>query len=126
MENDRKWIYLSYFVIIALVAWVLHKAIFLGLGIARLPNPKLLQVAPASAVVGVAIAAFAGLFYFSRPHVNTFSLEVLQELKKVTWPPRDTAYKSTIVVVVLVMIVSVILGVYDWVMNYIVGLLLQA
>ncbi len=124
MENDRKWVYLSYATIIALVAWVLHKAIFMGLGIARLPNPKLLQVAPASAVAGVVVASLIGFIFFSRPNVNTFALEVLQELKKVTWPPRKTAYTSTIVVVVLVMIVSVILGIFDWVMNYVVGLLL--
>lgn len=126
MENDRKWIYLSYFVIIALVAWVLHKAIFLGLGLAQLPNPKFLQVAPASAVAGVLIAGLAGLFYFSKPHVNSFALEVLQELKKVTWPDRSMAYKSTIVVVILVMIVSVVLGFFDWVTNWVVGFLLQA
>lgn len=126
MENDRKWIYLSYVIIIALVAWVLHKAGVLALGIAQIPNPKVLQVIPATALVGIAISGFAGLFYFSRPHVNSFALEVLQELKKVTWPPKAMAYKSTLVVVVLVVIASVILGVFDWVTNWVVGFLLQA
>jgi preprotein translocase SecE subunit len=126
LENDRKWIYLSYVVICALVAWVLDKAIVLVLGIAKLPNPKVLQVMPASAVAGILISAIAGFIYFTRPHVSVFSLEVLQELKKVTWPPRKTAYMSTIVVVVVVMIVSIILGVFDWITNWVVGFLLQA
>lgn len=126
MENDRKWIYLSYAVIIALVAWVLHKAIFLGLTIARLPNPKLLQVAPASAVAAVVIASIAGLVYFRKPHVELFSLEVLQELKKVTWPLRDTATKATMVVVVVVGFVAAVLLGMDSIINWVIGLLLQA
>jgi len=125
LENDRKWIYLSYVVLIGLVAVVLHKAIFLGLSVAKLPNPKLLQVMPASAVAGIVISTVAGLIYFSRPHVGTFALEVLQELKKVTWPEKKMAYMSTIVVVVVVLIASVILGFFDWVTNWVVGFLLQ-
>lgn len=126
MENDRKWIYLSYAIIIALVAWVLHKAIFLGLTIARLPNPKLLQVAPASAVAAIVIASIAGLIYFKKPHVELFSLEVLQELKKVTWPLRDTATKATMVVVVVVGFVAAVLLGMDSIINWVIGLLLQA
>ena len=126
MENDRKWIYLSYVVIIGLVAWVLHKAGVLALSVARMPNPKVMQVMPASALAGIVIASVAGMIYFSRPHVNTFALEVLQELKKVTWPERKMAYMSTIVVVVVVMIASVILGFFDWITNWVVGFLLQA
>lgn len=126
MENDRKWLYLSYFGLIALVAWVLHKAIVLGLGIAHLPNPKVLQVISVSALVAIAISSIAGLIYFSQPKVNAFALEVLQELKKVTWPAKDMAYKSTIVVVVVVMIASAILGFFDYVTNWVIGLLLQA
>ena len=126
MGNDRKWIYLSYAIIIALVAWVLHKAIFLGLTIARLPNPKLLQVAPASAVAAIVIASIAGLIYFKKPHVELFSLEVLQELKKVTWPLRDTATKATMVVVVVVGFVAAVLLGMDSIINWVIGLLLQA
>jgi preprotein translocase SecE subunit len=126
LENDRKWIYLSYVMIIGLVGYVLHKAIFLGLSAAKLPNPKVLQVMPASAVAGFVVATLAGWIYFSRPHVSTFALEVLQELKKVTWPEKKMAYMSTIVVVVVVMIASVILGFFDWVTNWVVGFLLQA
>lgn len=126
MENDRKWIYLSYVTIIALVAWVLHKAIVLGLGFAGMSNPKLLQVAPVSAVIGVVVSVIAGMIYFNKPHVNAFALEVLQELKKVTWPAREMVYKSTFVVVIVVMIASLFLGFFDWITNWVVGYLLQA
>jgi len=126
LENDRKWIYLSYVTIIALVAWVLHKAIVLGLGFAGMSNPKLLQVAPVSAVIGVVVSVIAGMIYFNKPHVNAFALEVLQELKKVTWPAREMVYKSTFVVVIVVMIASLFLGFFDWITNWVVGYLLQA
>ena len=112
--------------IIGLVAWVLHKAFVLGLGALSLPNPKVLQVMPVSGLAAIVIAGVAGLIYFSRPHVGSFALEVLQELKKVTWPEKSMAYKSTIVVVVLVVIASAILGFFDWITNWVVGFLLQA
>ncbi len=121
MENDRKWIYLSYVVLIALTAWVLHKTISLGLGMATISNPKILQVAPLSAVIGTVVAVVAGFIYFSRPHVGAFALEVLQELKKVTWPDKETTYKSTIVVVIFVMIASFALGLFDWITNWVVS-----
>lgn len=126
MENDRKWVYLSYVVITALVAWVLHKIIILGLGIARMPNTKVLQIIPVSGFAGIVIASIAAIIYFRRENVNAFSLEVLQELKKVTWPPKKTTYMSTIVVIVVVVIASVILGVFDWLTNQVVSFLLQA
>lgn len=126
MENDRKWVYLSYVILTALVAWVLHKTMFLVLAAVRIPNPKVMQVLPASAVAAIVVSSIAALIFFSRESVNTFSLEVLQELKKVTWPPRKTAYLSTIVVVVVVLIMSLVLGVFDWLTNMFVGLLLKA
>lgn len=126
MENDRKWIYLSYVIITSLVAWVLHRIIILGLNVAKQPNFKVLEVMPISGIAGIGIAAVAAIIYFRKEHVNVFSLEVLQELKKVTWPPRKTAYMSTIVVIVVVVIVSIILGVFDWITNRVVSLLLQA
>ena len=126
MENDRKWVYLSYVLITALVAFIIHKAIVLGLGIARVPNVKVLEVIPASGLAGIVIASVAAIAYFRKPNVNAFSLEVLQELKKVTWPPKKTTYMSTIVVIVVVVIVSAILGVFDWVTNYLVTFILQS
>jgi preprotein translocase SecE subunit len=126
LSNDRKWIYLSYLIATALVAWVLHKLGAMVLGIVGLPNPRLLEVAPATAVGGCLIAGVAALIYFSRDKVQTFSLEVLQELKKVTWPLRKTAYLSTVVVLVLVMICAVFLGLFDALSNWFVKIVLSA
>jgi preprotein translocase subunit SecE len=53
-----------------------------------------------------------------------FLLEVKQELKKVTWPPRKQALSATGVVVALVVLVSLFLGLVDYVLVRVVRLLL--
>lgn len=126
MSNDRKWIYLTYIIITVLVAWVLHHAIETGFDIAAYPNTLVMEVAPLSAVIGSAIAAISGFLYFRREKVQTYSLEVMQELKKVTWPIKKIAYLSTVVVLVLVAICAVFLGAFDMVANWFVGTVLSA
>jgi preprotein translocase subunit SecE len=55
-----------------------------------------------------------------------FFREVKVELQKVTFPTRQETVGSTIVVVVLTMIISVYLGLSDWLLARIVQMLLQA
>jgi len=126
VSNDRKWIYLSYLIAIILVGWVLHQAIALVMDIVAYPNIRVLEVAPMSAVIGFLLAAIAGFLYFRRPSVDAYALEVLQELKKVTWPIRKTAYMSTVVVLILVVICAVCLGTFDFVFNLLVKAVLSA
>lgn len=126
MSNDRKWIYLTYIISIALVGWVLHQAFALAMDIFAYPNTRVLEVAPMSAVIGGSIAVIAGFLYFRQEKVQTYSLEVLQELKKVTWPLRKTAYLSTVVVLILVVICAVFLGMFDMLSNWFVGAILSA
>ncbi|MCB1198420.1 MAG: preprotein translocase subunit SecE [Deltaproteobacteria bacterium] len=89
------------------------------------PNFRVLEVAPISAVVGSLVATIAGLICFTRASVQAYSLEVLQELKKVTWPLRKTAYLSTVVVIVLVVICAVFLGFFDMASNWFIGSILS-
>jgi preprotein translocase subunit SecE len=54
-----------------------------------------------------------------------FFREVKVELQKVTFPTRQETVGSTIVVVVLTVIISVYLGLSDWLLARIVQMLLQ-
>ncbi|MCB0327648.1 MAG: preprotein translocase subunit SecE [Bdellovibrionales bacterium] len=125
MANDRKWIVLSFIGLSMLVAWVLHQAGALALSIARTPNPMVLEVLPASAVISIFVTSLAGFFYFRRPVVQEYSMEVLQELRKVTWPMKKMTYASTIVVLVACVLFAGILGVLDWASNWVVTFLLS-
>lgn len=65
----------------------------------------------------VAIGALGGFglsFYLWRhPRVNRLAVEVVTELSKVTWPTRKELSASTVVVIVVSIIASIILGVFD-------------
>ena len=57
--------------------------------------------------------------------IKRFFREVKTELSKVTWPARKEVLASTAVVLVFVVIVSLYLGLVDFVISKLVRLLLQ-
>ena len=50
--------------------------------------------------------------------------DVIQELKKVTWPTRDELKGSTITVIIFALLSTVFVGTVDFVLGYIVRLIL--
>ena len=48
---------------------------------------------------------------------RTFVDEVVTETKKITWPSREDLLESTRVVIVTVIILSIILGITDWMLG---------
>lgn len=49
---------------------------------------------------------------------RTFLGEVVAELKKVYWPPKNETFAFTGVVLVVVVFVSVYLGLVDWALSF--------
>jgi preprotein translocase subunit SecE len=68
-----------------------------------------------STVIGFAVAAAAAVVAWRTPRVQTVSLEIAGELKKVTWPTFRETRAATVAVVVATFIAAVILGVFDYV-----------
>ena len=56
---------------------------------------------------------------------NQFLREVVQELKRVTWPSRKQTISTTGVVIALVILVSVFLGMVDFVLSRLIRLLIS-
>ena len=54
-----------------------------------------------------------------------FLQEVRMELKRVTWPTRKETIASTAVVIILVLIISFFLGVVDFGLSSLVGVVLR-
>ena len=126
MENDKKWIYLSYAVATLILSWVVNQFALLLIQSFHLPNPKVLEVVSLSALlsfVGMTLFAF---FYTKKPEVRSYTSEVFQELRKVTWPSKKTGYLSTVVVIVTVVVMAVVLGLFDWICTKVVNLIIQA
>jgi preprotein translocase subunit SecE len=57
------------------------------------------------------------------PRAATFLGEVWSELKKVHWPNRKETYSATIVVVIVTMIVALYLGLVDFLLAWLLQLM---
>ena len=51
--------------------------------------------------------------------------EVEAEFKKITWPPQKDAVAGTLSVVVVVTVITTVLGVIDFALSRVIGLVLQ-
>jgi len=58
--------------------------------------------------------------------IRTFSSEVVDELKKSSWPTRPELVGSTIVVIVTMLVLGVFVALADVVLVKVVGLLLRS
>ena len=57
--------------------------------------------------------------------VSTFLQDVHAETKKVTWPSRNDVIGSTVVVVVAVFVIAGFLGIIDFALSLLIGLLIK-
>jgi preprotein translocase subunit SecE len=78
-------------------------------------------VSPVLLVAGALLAVLAGsLVVYRQPvlaaavRTRAYVREVRAEMRKVTWPGWEDLKRSTLVIVIFVLIVGVIIGVMDW------------
>lgn len=123
MENNQKWINLSYLLaasLVALVVFLLANKFSAFLDFEG--RVRSLDLIIKGASMGIGAIVFAGLFKSS--HANTFMNEVVAELSKVTWPTQDETVKATILVIIAVVIAGVLLWIMDLVWVSLLGLIL--
>jgi preprotein translocase subunit SecE len=64
-------------------------------------------------VIGLALAAAAGAWLWLTPKTHDVSLEIVAELRKVSWPAFPETRAATIAVIVASLIAAVLLGLFD-------------
>ena len=79
------------------------------------PSVRLLGVLVAL-VIALAIAAFTAL----GRRVRNFIGESQFELRKVVWPTKDETIKTTGIIIVVVIVLSVLLGLIDWILKSVI------
>jgi preprotein translocase SecE subunit len=67
-----------------------------------------------STLVGMLATAGAVYYILRTASVLEAALDIVAELKRVTWPERQETFAATIVVIVTVCIMSVVLGFFDF------------
>ena len=76
-------------------------------------------------VIASLIASAAALWPTShRTHILSLMRGARIEMRKMRWPTKDDAVKTTMVVLLLVAIFSIVLSIFDWILTSIVKALL--
>lgn len=123
MENNQKWVNLSYVaaaLLVSTVAYLLALKFSAFLDVEGHIRSLDLYLKGGALVVG------AGVFLtlYKSTVASTFMNEVVSELGKVTWPTQDETVKATIAVLIAVVIAGVILWLVDLLWIYVIGLVL--
>jgi preprotein translocase subunit SecE len=63
----------------------------------------------------MAISAGGAFLLWRNEKVFTFGIEVAEELRKVTWPTAEETRTATGVVIVMVLVFSLALGLFDFI-----------
>ena len=101
---------------LGLLAWVVFSKFFafaLGLISADLDKWLLGENFTVSTLCGLLVGVGTVAALKLHPTISTLSVEIANELKKVTWPNWNETKVATIVVLVTTLIIAAILGVFD-------------
>jgi preprotein translocase subunit SecE len=83
------------------------------------PNvPSIVRVIGVMAAVAAALAI--GAFTVPGRKLRGFIAESQFELRKVVWPSRDETLKTTGIIIVVVIILSLLMGLIDWLLKTVV------
>jgi preprotein translocase SecE subunit len=126
MNPNIKWVYGGY-AVLGLLLWVTVAKVFAAVfGWLNVGDRALIgSQFTLSTLIG--LAATAGTVYYAlrAPKVQEVSLDIVAELKRVTWPERQETFAATIIVIVTVFIMSVVLGIFDFAWKLLTDLIYQ-
>ena len=105
--GERKYVHLMFLAGGMVLAYVLIQTTDWIWGYFAKPDPM------TNFYVGTGLAAVITYLLWRSPRVFQSATEVVAEARKVTWPTRKETTQAAVVVIVLVMIVSVFLGLFD-------------
>jgi len=113
--NLQRFVNIAY-VLAGLLTWVISATFFGGILdlISRdFDKPLIGTDFLRSDLLGLVAGLAVGIALKLNRNVNTWGLEVANELKKVTWPSWEETKISTVVVIITSIIVALILGAFD-------------
>ena len=125
MQDNQRYVVFS-FLVCGVLVWV-TLAKFLGAvaysDFLNIPDPQVLGGIKLSSAIAFVVSALGGAYLFRDARARAFTNEVFAELRKVTWPSKNETRSATVVVLVTTAIISLILGVFDFVWAQLTGLI---
>ena len=108
-----------FYILVGLLFWsFLDKALSALYTLQKWVNSPLLGANfTTTTMIALVVALVVTIVLWKNKKVNAFLRSVVEELKKVTWPTKLETKAATVVVIVFSIIVSLILGVFDYVFS---------
>jgi preprotein translocase subunit SecE len=112
--DPRRIVAIFYFFAAIVVGIFLERVLAIAFSYARVSDVSVFgDDWTLTTVIGYAVAAAAAVAAWRTPRVNAVSLQVAQELERVTWPSWRETRASTVAVIIFTFVAAAILGVFD-------------
>ncbi len=114
MSSNTRWLVLAYAISSLICTYLLNMIVESGMALAGIDDP-LGNVVPLASIIGLVGGIICFVVMLKHPRVNEFGGDVVKETRKVSWPTVPETRAATLVVIVLVIIITAILGVFDYI-----------
>ena len=112
--EPKRIVAIFYFFAAVVVGIFLEKILALAFSYARLNDVAVLgEDWTLSTLLGYGIAAILAVLAWRSPRVNAVSMQVAQELERVSWPSLRETRASTVAVVLFTFVAAFLLGIFD-------------
>lgn len=112
--EPKRIVAIFYFFAAVVVGIFLEKVLALGFSYARVNDVGVLgDDWTVSTLLGYGIAAILAVLAWRSPRINAVSMQVAQELERVSWPNLRETRASTVAVVVFTFVAAFLLGIFD-------------
>ena len=125
MDRSLRYLNVAYLALALILAWLGAKSaealfVFAGPRADRI----LFGDVHLSAVAGVTIGLAATLYCWRTPKIYNWATEVTTELSAVTWPQKEETQRSTHVVILFSIMISLCLAGFDFFWKFVTDLIL--
>jgi preprotein translocase subunit SecE len=114
--NNQRYIVLAFVSVAAILGAAVHGIAVPLVARFNLSDPEIIPgIANASSIVSIGLAIAIFITLMRLPSVISYTDDVISELRKVVWPTRDETVRNATIVLGTVLVLSLVLGAYDYV-----------
>jgi preprotein translocase subunit SecE len=125
MDKTTRNIFLISLLGVAAVVWYIFGALTQRLVVYFDLAVKYSWIHSVENVLPILLGATGAYLIYRIDRSRNYILEVINEVKKVVWPPKKETKGATIVVIITVLISAVILALFDWISTVFMNLILR-
>jgi preprotein translocase subunit SecE len=124
MDKLTRNIMLITYISVAGLFWYLFSASFNYIAVYFHLLDRYSFVAPVVQIGPILLGVLASFALYKVKRLKEYFIDVITEVKKVTWPPKKETWGATVVVIIAVLISALMLGVFDWISSTIIKYIL--